>query len=95
MIATIEISMYSLTDAYEQNIIDSIQRIKLNKNIRMEVNGLSTQLFGEYDELMEVLKQEMETVFNNGKAVFVLKLAGSELTRDKLPEILKHTNNKP
>jgi uncharacterized protein YqgV (UPF0045/DUF77 family) len=89
MIATIEISMYSLTDAYEQNVIDFIQRIKLNKNIRVEVNGLSTQLFGEYDELMEVLKQEMKTVFDNGKAVFVLKLAGSELTKEKLPEILK------
>jgi uncharacterized protein YqgV (UPF0045/DUF77 family) len=89
MIATIEISMYSLTDAYEQNVIDFIQRIKLNKNIRVEVNGLSTQLFGEYDELMDVLKQEMKTVFNNGKAVFVLKVAGSELTKEKLPEILK------
>jgi uncharacterized protein YqgV (UPF0045/DUF77 family) len=89
MIATIDISMYSLTDNYAQNVIDFIQRIKLNNNIRVEVNGLSTQLFGEYDELMEVLKNEMKTAFENGKVVFVLKLAGSELTKEKLPEILK------
>ena len=89
MIATIEISMYSLTDAYEQKVIDFIQRIKQNRNIRVEVNGLSTQLFGEYDLLMEVLKNEMKTVFESGKAVFVLKLAGMELTKDKLPDILK------
>ena len=89
MIATIEISMYSLADAYEQHVIDFIQRIKENKNIRVEVNGLSTQLFGEYDLLMDVLKNEMQKVFENGKAVFVLKLAGSELTKEKLPEILK------
>lgn len=89
MIATVEISMYALEDAYEQKVIDFIQRVKHNKNIRVEVNGLSTQLFGEYEELMDVLKKEMKTVFENGKAVFVLKLAGSELTKEKLPEILK------
>jgi len=81
--------MYSLTDAYEQKIIDFIQRIKQNKDIRVEVNGLSTQLFGDYELLMDVLKHEMKTVFEEGKAVFVLKLAGSELTKEKLPDILK------
>jgi len=89
MIATIEISMYALEDGYEQKVIEFIQRVKNNKNIRVEVNGLSTQLFGEYEELMTVLKDEMKTAFENGKAVFVLKLAGSELTKDKLPGILK------
>jgi uncharacterized protein YqgV (UPF0045/DUF77 family) len=89
MIATVEISMYALEDAYEQKVIDFIQRVKQNKNIRVEVNGLSTQLFGEYDELMDLLKNEMQKVFENGKAVFLLKLAGSELTKDKLPPILK------
>ncbi|HEX8517330.1 MAG TPA: protein kinase interacting protein [Bacteroidia bacterium] len=89
MKATVEISMYALEDAYEQKVIDFIQRIKHNKNIRVEVNGLSTQLFGEYEELMTVLKDEMKSVFENGKAVFVLKLAGLDLTREKLPEILK------
>ena len=89
MIATIEVSMYALTDGYEQKVIDFIQRVKQNKDIRVEVNGLSTQLFGEYDLLMEVLKKEMQYDFENGKAVFLLKLAGSELTKDKLPEVLK------
>ncbi|MGQ0828794.1 MAG: hypothetical protein ACT4ON_10410 [Bacteroidota bacterium] len=89
MIATIEISMYALTDEYEQKVIDFIQRVKKNKNIRVEVNGLSTQLFGEYDLLMEVLKNEMRNDFRTGKAVFLLKIAGSELTKEKLPSSLK------
>jgi uncharacterized protein YqgV (UPF0045/DUF77 family) len=89
MIATIEISMYALTDDYEQKVIDFIQRVKQNSSIRVEVNGLSTQLFGEYDLLMDVLKNEMKHDFENGKAVFLLKIAGSELTREKLPEVLK------
>ena len=89
MIATIEISMYALTDAYEQRVIDFIQRVKQHKNIRVEVNGLSTMLFGEYEELMRVVKEEMKSDFESGKAVFVLKIAGSELTREKLPDVLK------
>ena len=89
MIATIEVSMYALTDGYEQKVIDFIQRVKQNKDIRVEVNGLSTQLFGEYDLLMNVLKKEMQHDFENGKAVFLLKLAGSELTKGKLPDVLK------
>ncbi len=89
MTATIEISMYALTDSYEQKVIDFIQRVRQNKNIRVEVNGLSTQLFGEYNLLMDILKKEMQTDFESGKAVFLLKIAGGELTKDKLPEILK------
>ena len=89
MQATVEISMYALSDDYEKKIIDFILRVKQNKNIRVEVNGLSTQLFGEYDELMDVLKAEMKNTFNNSKSVFVLKIAGSERTKEKLPEVLR------
>ncbi len=89
MIATVEISMYALTDNYEQKVIDFIQRVKMHKDIRVEVNGLSTQLFGEYSMLMDVLKKEMQHDFETGKAVFLLKIGGSELTKEKLPDILK------
>jgi uncharacterized protein YqgV (UPF0045/DUF77 family) len=81
--------MYALTDGYEQKVIDFIQRVKQNKNIRVDVGGLSTMLYGEYDELMQVLKDEMKYDFDNGKAVFLMKIAGAELTKEKLPEILK------
>jgi len=89
MQATIEISMYALTDAYEQKVIDFIQKVKQNKNIRIEVNGLSTQLFGKYHLLMDILKNEMQHVFENGKTVFLLKIAAGELTKEKLPEVLR------
>ncbi len=89
MIASVEISMYALTDEYAKRIIDFIQRVKQNKGIRVEVNGLSTQLFGEYDLLMDVLKKEMQHDFGFGKTVFVLKIAGAELTKENLPDVLK------
>lgn len=80
MIATIEISMYALTEGYEQKVLDFIHRVKKNKDIRVEVGGLSTMLWGEYDIMMQVLKNEMKHDFDNGKAVFILKIAGAELT---------------
>ena len=89
MIATVEISMYALTDDYAAKVIGFIQRVKQHDGIRVEVNGLSTQLFGEYDLLMDVLKKEMRTDFDNGKAVFMMKIAGMELTKEKLPDVLK------
>jgi len=89
MIATVDISMYALSDDYSKRIIDFIQRVKKHKNIRIEVNGMSTQLFGEYDILMDVLKEEMRHDFENGKSVFILKIVGAERTREKLPEVLK------
>jgi len=81
--------MYALTDNYEQKVIDFIQRVKQNKQIRVEVGGLSTMLIGEYDVLMQTVKEEMQHDFENGKAVFIMKIAGSELTKEKLPDILK------
>ncbi len=89
MKATIEISMYALSDDFEKKVIDFILRVKQNKEIRVEVNGLSTQLFGDYDVLMNCLKTEMLHDFENGKAVFLLKIGATELTKEKLPAELK------
>ena len=89
MIATIEISMYALTDDYANKIIGFIQRVKKYPGIRAEVNGLSTQLFGEYDVLLDALKKEMEEELLHGKNVFLLKIGKGELTKENLPEVLK------
>ncbi|MDQ3049077.1 MAG: hypothetical protein M3R27_16135 [Bacteroidota bacterium] len=85
MKATIEISMYALTDDFVKKVTDFILRVKQNKDIRVEVNGLSTQLFGDYDVLMNTLKTEMLHDFESGKVVFLLKIGATELTREKLP----------
>jgi hypothetical protein len=46
-------------------------------------------IYGDFDLLMDVVKNEMKHDFENGKAVFLMKIAGSELTKEKLPESLK------
>ncbi len=90
MIATIEISMYALSNDYANRVIAFIQRVKQNKDIRVEVNGLSTQLFGDYDLLMQVLKKEMQHDLENGSSVFLVKIGPGELTKEKLPPVLQN-----
>lgn len=89
MFATIEISMYALSNDYSDRVIAFIQRIKQNENIRVEVNGLSTQLFGDYDLLMSLLKTEMKQDLENGKCVFLVKIGPGELSKEKLPNVFK------
>ena len=90
MLATIEISMYALSNDYAERVIAFIQRVKQNKNIRVEVNGLSTQLFGDYDMLMSLLKTEMQQDLETGKCVFLVKIGSGELSKEKLPDVLKN-----
>jgi uncharacterized protein YqgV (UPF0045/DUF77 family) len=89
MQATIEISMYPLTEKYEENVIAFIEKVKQNNRIRVEVNGLSTQLFGDYDDLMKTLTTDIRQSLQDGKAVFIMKIGAGELSRDNLPETLK------
>ncbi len=86
MQASAEISMYPLTEHYKEPIIGFIGQLKKRPGLRVEVNGLSTQIFGEYDVVMDALKTGMAGVFSNGKAMFVLKIGRGELTPESLPE---------
>lgn len=89
MDVTIEISMYALSDNYKTRIISFIQRVKQHQGIKVETNGISTQLIGDYGILMAVIKEEMGRDLAIGKTFFVLKIGKGELNKDDLPEELK------
>ena len=89
MKATVEISLYPLHENYEQPIIDFIQQLKKTENVEVETNGLSTYIFGDYDIIMDLLKNEMKSTLENNRAVFVMKIAQGELRKEDLPDILK------
>lgn len=86
MKASLEVSMYPLTEDYEQPIINFINHIKSVSGLRVEVNGMSTQVFGEFDLLMDTVKEAMTDVLDEHKAMFVFKLGKGELFKEKLPE---------
>ncbi len=89
MKATAEISLYPLHENYEEVIIDYILKLRQYEGLRVETNGMSTQVFGEYDTLMAALTTESKAVFESGKAVLMMKLIGADRSKENLPDVLK------
>jgi hypothetical protein len=72
----VEISLYPLTAEFAPIIHDFIDRLHADGRLKVVSNSLSTQVFGRYDDVFEVLHRELRVTFNSGKAVFVMKLIG-------------------
>tara|TARA_B110000459_G_scaffold9331_1_gene9562 strand:+ start:575 stop:823 length:249 start_codon:yes stop_codon:yes gene_type:complete len=76
----VEISMYPLHENYKPLIINFIKRLRLYSQIKITTNGISTQLFGSYDQIMSILNTEMGFAFKDNKLiVFNLKIINSDL----------------
>lgn len=80
MKSSVEISMYPLDKSYETPIIHFIKQLRTYPFITVETNGMSTQIFGEYDNVMNAINREMKNSFiNNDKVVFSLKVINANL----------------
>lgn len=79
MKATIEISLYPLHQDYKNRVLDFLEKINTYKDVTVETNGVSTQIFGEYDTLMTLLQTEIKSVLEEQDAMFVLKIGKGEL----------------
>ena len=89
MKASFEISLYPLDQAYKEKIIEFIYRLREEDDVEVVTNGMSTQLFGDFVVIMDLLKRELQWVFEHQKAVLVMKVAKGNLTTEELPEALK------
>ncbi len=75
MRVAVDISLYPIADDFLTPIKDVVERLNANSSVEVETNAMSTQIRGEYDEVMAVLNQEMKKTFErNPKAVFVMKI---------------------
>jgi uncharacterized protein YqgV (UPF0045/DUF77 family) len=73
----VEISMYPLTSEYLPAIQGFIDRVKVNENLHVLVNTMSTQILGELEEVFSTLQREIAVSFESGpRAVFVTKFLG-------------------
>jgi uncharacterized protein YqgV (UPF0045/DUF77 family) len=77
----VEISLYPLQADYVPVIHEFLERLNRAGRLRVVTSSMSTQLFGPYDEVMQVLHEELRTTFANlakakDKAVFVMKVLG-------------------
>ena len=57
---SVELTLSPLQDDFEPAIIDFIKSLRKSGLTVLE-NSLSTQIYGDYDEVMDVLKEEMKT----------------------------------
>lgn len=56
---SVELTLSPLQDDFEPIIIDFIKRLR-NSGLVIKENPLSTQVYGDYDKVMSILKDEME-----------------------------------
>ena len=64
MDVSVELTLTPLQDDYEVHIISFIKRLRDSKFKVLE-NPLSTQIYGEYDQLMSFLTQEIKRSFQD------------------------------
>ena len=74
--------MYPLDKKYKKHIIEFIKKLRLYKSIKVISNGMSTQIFGEYSDVITIVNKEIKFAFESkNKIVFNLKIVNSDLSK--------------
>ena len=79
MKVSVEVSYYPLKVDYIPPIKDFIARMNQHKNLKVETNNMSTQVFGEYFEVMDALRDEIHKSFDLPHSIFVMKIINADL----------------
>jgi len=75
MKVAVDISLYPLDAEFIPPIKDVIDRLNTHNDLEVWTNAMSTQVVGEFDAVMDALKQEIGTTFERiPKGVFVIKM---------------------
>jgi uncharacterized protein YqgV (UPF0045/DUF77 family) len=74
--------MYPLEKKYKEHIIFFIKKLRNYKTIKVISNGMSTQVFGDYDNVITIVNKEIKLAFKSkNKIVFNLKIVNSDLSK--------------
>jgi uncharacterized protein YqgV (UPF0045/DUF77 family) len=79
MTVSVEVSYYPLREEYVDPIRDFIHRINQYQDLKCRTNGMSTQVFGDYDYVMEAITREIKTSFALPHSVFIMKVINAGL----------------
>lgn len=75
---SVELTLTPLQDDFEQPIINFIKKLR-NSGLTVLENPLSTQVYGEYDKVMDLLTNEIKDVFELiDKGLILLKIVKSD-----------------
>ena len=83
MKTTVEISLYKLqeedsNDNYKLIVKEFLKSIQ-NKNLEIETNGLSSLIYGDYSDIIELLNNEVRDFLDKYRSVFVIKISKGTL----------------
>lgn len=76
---SVDISYYPLNVEFVPPILDFIHRIQDYEELEISRNGMSTQVFGEYGDVMRILTKEIKKSYEIPHSVFILKMVNSDL----------------
>jgi uncharacterized protein YqgV (UPF0045/DUF77 family) len=80
MRVAVDISLYPLAEEFLTPIKDVIRRLNEHESVEVETNAMSTQIRGEYDDVMAVLEREIRQTFEQvPKAVFTVRILNNPL----------------
>ncbi len=80
MRVAVDISLYPLDEDFIPPIKDVIARLGSHGSLEVVTNPMSTQVRGEYDDVMSALQKEIGITFENlPKAVFAIKILNNPL----------------
>ena len=80
MRVAVDISLYPLDAEFIPPIKDVIERLNQHEAIDVVTNPMATQLRGEYEAVMDALRQEIGVTFEQvPKAVFAIKILNNPL----------------
>ncbi len=75
MRVAVDISLYPLTEDFIPPIKDVIERLNRYPDLEVVTNPMATQICGEYETVMDALKTEIGTTFEQlPHAIFTIKI---------------------
>lgn len=75
---SVELTLTPLQDSFEEPIIRFIKKLR-DSGLTVLENPLSTQVYGEYDQVMGILKSEIKEVFEAmEKGLLYMKIVKSD-----------------
>lgn len=80
MNVAVDISLYPLDADFIPPIKDMIARLNEHERLEIWTNAMSTQVVGEFDDVMNALRQEIGATFEQlPKAVFAIKILNNPI----------------
>lgn len=78
---SVELTLSPLQDDYEPIIINFIKKLR-DSGVTVMENPLSTQVYGNYDRVMEVLNEEMKEALEAlDRGLFYMKIVKSDRSK--------------